>query len=131
MIAATSGLKPAKSASSSMHSTPMIVESMSAISMRFRRPAAGTTLASQSRTANPAGSGRSKPISTAVAASRRGVPPRPGDRRVGNPRRGGQHENASANASDGCAARLQALMQHLRHQEGELQACGALSRGSQ
>jgi len=40
-MAETASLTPAKSASSSRHSTLMIVESMSAISRRFRRFSAG------------------------------------------------------------------------------------------
>ena len=48
VMAATFGLRPTKSASSSMHSQPMIVESMSATSSFLRRFAAGTTLMSSS-----------------------------------------------------------------------------------
>ena len=46
VIAAICGLMPAKSAISSMHSQPMMVESMSAISRRLRRRSSATTLAS-------------------------------------------------------------------------------------
>ena len=41
VISETCAFTPAKSASSSMHSTLMIVESMSAISSRLRRPSTG------------------------------------------------------------------------------------------
>ena len=122
------GLSPAKSASSSMHSTPMIVESMSAISSRLRRPSAGTTLASHpgSREARPAAARRrrSRPRSS---ASRRGASrsSRAGRGRVGDAGRRGQDQDAAGHfgrpTSDRGAPRLQALVQHLGDEEGELQ----------
>ena len=42
VISATRSFTPAKSASSSMHSTGIMVLSMSAISIRFSRPSAST-----------------------------------------------------------------------------------------
>ena len=54
VIAAICGLMPAKSAISSMHSQPMIVESMSAISRRLRRRSSATTLASTGALASAA-----------------------------------------------------------------------------
>ena len=115
-----------------MHSTPMIVESMSAISRRLRRPSAGTTLASIPGAASPRGSpAPASAISTALG----GQPSRPRrrqpgrghrrrdavGRRRGDARRGGQHQNAAPSASDGGALRLPALVERLGHEERELQ----------
>ncbi len=49
VMAAISALRPMKSASSSMHSQPTMVESMSEISSRLRRPSCGWTQESTGR----------------------------------------------------------------------------------
>src|SRR5690606_25685190 len=54
VMAAISAFLPAKSASSSMHSQPMMVESMSATNSRLRRPSSGWTQTSTGMSATAA-----------------------------------------------------------------------------
>ena len=118
-----------------MHSTPMMVESMSAISSRFRRPSAGTRLASHPGTASPSGAGPAKAISTADAASRVRLPvQRPrglGRDRVGDPRRGGQDEDAGRQAQTAARRACRRWCSMPATRKASSSACAALSRGSQ
>src|SRR5688572_29591016 len=107
-----------------MHSTPMIVESMSAISSRLRRPSAGTRFASQPGAAKPTGRGPRSSTSTAVSASRRAVPS-PAAAASGTPA-AAVRTRTWGPTSDGGAARLQAQVEHLGDQERELERLGGV-----
>ena len=136
VIAATSALSPAKSASSSMHSTPMIVESMSAISSRLRRPAAGTTLASHPGTAKPVGQrpveARPRPRSPPAGAARRRRARAASAARVGHARRGGQDQDRGRPHAQTAARRAcRRWCSISATRKASSSACAAFSRGSQ
>ena len=111
VIAATSAPTPAMSASSSMHSCRIIVESMSASSIRFRRPAAGWTTMSTPIPCNaahvshrPSGTAATANSAASSGASHTASPPPQAFR----------SDRTSAGSSDGAAGEVRSVTMNMR-----------------